>query len=217
MHSPMRRRATAWRSSLADRPVLGRDRRGIGADDFGQRVAPGAQQRRGKIVLDVVDQAKALVDQRRNKAGSGWRRRGSWSARRRRYRCRRRRSAETRPRRAHRSRPPSASTAETAAAPTIRPALLGAESARARSRAAPAWYWPRSCRRRGASARCEPRRRVRRGSDPARSSAAPANRRRSAAPVRAHRSPRARRSSSACACCRLRRPGVFGDDTLTVK
>src|SRR3569623_1808457 len=28
---------------------------------------------------------------------------------------------------------------------------------------------------------------------------------------------RARRSSSAEACCRLRRPGVFGDDTLTVK
>ena len=27
----------------------------------------------------------------------------------------------------------------------------------------------------------------------------------------------ARRSSRMCACCRLRRPGVFGDDTFTVK
>ena len=57
----------------------------------------------------------------RNKAGSGWRRRGFSSARRRRNRCRRRRSAGTRLRRAHRSPPPSASTAETAAGPTGRP------------------------------------------------------------------------------------------------
>src|SRR5450631_1978978 len=62
------------RGDSTNRPVLGGDGRGIGADDFGERIAPGAQQRRGKIVLDGIDQPKALVDQRRIKldqAGAG--------------------------------------------------------------------------------------------------------------------------------------------------
>jgi len=59
---------------LLDRPILRRDGRRIGADDLGQRVAPGAQQRRSQIVLDIFDQAEALVGQRRIKldqAGAG--------------------------------------------------------------------------------------------------------------------------------------------------
>ena len=79
-------------------------------------------KRRGQIALDVVRPGRGPCRSATNKAGSGWRRRGSWSARRRRCRCRRRRSAETRLRRAHRSPPPSGSTAGTAAAPTSRPA-----------------------------------------------------------------------------------------------
>src|SRR5260221_14430334 len=67
----------SYRSRSLNRPILGRDGCGIGADDFGQRVATGAQQRRGEIVLDVVDQAKALVGQRRleldqARAGAGF-------------------------------------------------------------------------------------------------------------------------------------------------
>ena len=41
---------------------------------FDSKFAPGSQQRRGEIALDVVDEAKALVDQRRIKldqAGAG--------------------------------------------------------------------------------------------------------------------------------------------------
>ena len=48
--------------------------RGIRADDFRQRVAARAQQRRRQVALDVLDQAKALVDQRGIKldqAGAG--------------------------------------------------------------------------------------------------------------------------------------------------
>src|ERR1700730_4645239 len=62
------------RIDALNRPVLGRDGGGIGADDFGQRIASGAQQRRRQIVLDVVDQAKDPVDQRRielDQAGAG--------------------------------------------------------------------------------------------------------------------------------------------------
>ena len=58
--------------------------------------------------------------------------------------------------------------AETAAGPTSRPARWRGLS-RARSKAAPAWCWRRSCRRPCASARSARHRRVRRGSDPARS------------------------------------------------
>src|SRR5581483_9826815 len=47
--------------ALAHRPILGGDRRRIRADDLGKRVAPGAQQRGGKIALDVVDQANTFV------------------------------------------------------------------------------------------------------------------------------------------------------------
>src|ERR1700759_4059348 len=41
----------------SDRPVLGRDRGGIGADDFRQRLVVRPQQRRGEIVLDVLDES----------------------------------------------------------------------------------------------------------------------------------------------------------------
>ena len=67
-------RATAPRTRLLHRPVLGGDRRRIRADDLRQRVAPGAQQGRRQIALDVLDQAKPLVNQRRvelDQAGAG--------------------------------------------------------------------------------------------------------------------------------------------------
>src|ERR1700680_4161653 len=51
-------------NALSPRPILGGNRRRIGADDLGQRVASGAQQCGRKVVLDILHQAKALVDQR---------------------------------------------------------------------------------------------------------------------------------------------------------
>lgn len=51
-------------SGTLNRPVVGGDPRGIGADDFGERIAPRAEQGRHQIVLDVVDQPDAFVDQR---------------------------------------------------------------------------------------------------------------------------------------------------------
>ena len=116
------------------RPVFRGDGRRVGADDFGQRVAAGAQQRRGEVVLDGSRPGRAPCRSAPNRAGSGWRRRGSWSARRRRNRCRRRRSAETRPRRAHRFPPPSASTAGTAAGRDSPPCSFARACSRRRMR-----------------------------------------------------------------------------------
>ncbi len=47
-------------SDVLNRPVLRRDRRRIGADDFRQRVAPRAQQRRGEVGLDVSTRPRPL-------------------------------------------------------------------------------------------------------------------------------------------------------------
>src|ERR1700753_2296566 len=55
-------------------PILGRDRCSIGADDLGKRIAPGAEQGRGQIALDVFDQPEPLIHQRGIKldqAGAG--------------------------------------------------------------------------------------------------------------------------------------------------
>ncbi len=201
---------------LPDRPILGRDRRGIGADDFRQRIAPGPQQGRRQIVLDVVDQAETLVDQRRIKldqagAGADLGQRGAAGVDAADADQRKRAFGTHIGLRHHPGR-----QAETAAARTTRPA----RSARACSRKVEgrasvvlATIMPSTRRERAMCTTSSSSARLRSGAIFNSTGESPAFcRTRSRASIT-----RASRSSSAAACCRLRRPGVFGDDTLTVK
>ena len=176
--------------------------------------ARAARERRRQAVEDLADQRRAAIDERRCRAARGSRPPRSWPAPLARRRRRRSRSAQARRRSAERRAPASASTSSNSGRPE-RPPALAAIARPAASPAARSSCWRRSGRRRRARAHTSTMSssaaqiEVGRDLDQHRPAPAP--------PASRASMTRATSSSSASRCCRSRRPGVLGEETLTAK